>query len=95
VAELDLTAVEEVHVAGGNELDGTYLDSHAGPCPEEVWDLLAAVVPRAYRLRGITYEFHESYFPSLGLAGVQRELARAAEIGRASDVTAGVPAGNR
>jgi uncharacterized protein len=92
---LDLAAVEEVHIAGGNELHGTYLDSHAGPCPDEVWDLLAVVVPRAPHLRGITFEFHESYFSTLGIGGLERELCHAAAIGRASDVVTGVPAGDR
>ena len=44
--ELDLDAVGEIHVAGGNSLFGAYLDSHSGPCPAEVWTLLRYVAPR-------------------------------------------------
>jgi uncharacterized protein (UPF0276 family) len=95
LGDLDLTAVEEIHIAGGNELHGTYLDSHAGACPDGVWEMLSVVVPRASHLKGITFEFHESYFAHLGLAGVVRELNRAAEIGKVGNVAVGVPASGR
>ena len=39
--ELDLDQVREIHVAGGMELDGFYLDAHSGTVPEPVWRLLA------------------------------------------------------
>jgi uncharacterized protein len=77
IDELDLGRVVEVHIAGGNELAGMYTDSHAGPCPEPVWDLLEQVVPRAENLCGITFEFHESYYPLLTADGVRAELQRA------------------
>lgn len=77
--QLDLDAVHEVHIAGGNVFAGAYLDSHAGPCPEEVWQLLDHVIPRCANLRGVTFEFHESYFPRLGCHGVTEQLARASE----------------
>lgn len=78
--ELDLARVVEIHIAGGGELGGMYTDAHSGPCPEPVWDLLGEVVPRTPRLRGITFEFHESYYPAMGADGVARELERAADV---------------
>jgi uncharacterized protein (UPF0276 family) len=80
VGELDLGRVVEVHVAGGNELAGMYTDSHAGPCPEPVWELLGRVVAGAPRLSGITFEFHASYYPLLGPEGIRRQLDRAREV---------------
>jgi uncharacterized protein len=80
VAELDLGHVVEVHVAGGEEVAGSYHDSHSGPCPDEVWALLAAVTPRAPNLRAVTFEFEESYFPTLGAAGVRAELNKARAV---------------
>src|SRR5882724_3224753 len=77
VDALDLDRVVEVHVAGGNEFAGLYTDSHAGPCPEPVWELLDRVVAGARRLAGITFEFHHSYYPLLGPDGLRRELDRA------------------
>ena len=77
---LDLTAVQEIHIAGGTTLAGTYLDSHAGPCPPAVWDFLFGIVERTPNLRGITFEFHESYWHELGgERGLTQQLERAGE----------------
>ena len=80
VTALDLERVVEVHVAGGNEVAGVYRDSHAGPCPEAVWDLLRFVAPRTPRLRAITFEFHDSYYPLLKHEGIAEQLSRAREL---------------
>jgi uncharacterized protein len=77
---LDLDAVVEVHVAGGGEFAGMYTDSHSGPCPEPVWLLLEEIMPHTPNLKGITFEFHDSYFPRFGAEGVRTELARARAI---------------
>ena len=77
LGELDLTRVAEVHIAGGNELAGMYTDSHAGPCPEPVWQLLDRVVAGAPNLCGITFEFHDSYYPLLKEDGIREQLRRA------------------
>lgn len=77
---LDLTRVVEMHIAGGNELDGMYTDSHAGPVSHEVWELLDYAVPRAPNLCAITFEFHESYYSLLGLEGVSLQLERARAV---------------
>ncbi len=75
--ELDLTAVVEVHIANGSELGGMYADSHSGAPPEPVWTLLDDLVGRAPNLRGITFEFHDSYLPRIGFDGVADVIARA------------------
>jgi uncharacterized protein (UPF0276 family) len=78
--ELDLSRVVEIHIAGGSELAGMYTDSHAGPCPEPVWELLQDVVPAAPELAAITFEFHDSYYPLLGVEGIRAQLDRARAI---------------
>ena len=80
LGELDLDTIVETHVAGGTEFAGMYTDSHAGPCPEPVWDLLEYVVPRAPNLRAVTFEFHDSYYGALGPAGVRAQLQRARDV---------------
>ena len=72
---LDLDAIGEIHVAGGNSLFGAYLDSHAGACPSEVFGLLERTAPRCRNLAGVTFEFHETYFPGLGDHGRARPAA--------------------
>ena len=77
VDALALDQVIEIHIAGGTELDGMWLDSHSGACPEPVLELLDYVAARAPNLRAITFEFHESYFPVLGEDGLREQLERA------------------
>lgn len=84
---LDLSCAREIHVAGGSVLAGAYLDSHAGPCPEQVWRLLEHAVCRCENLRGITFEFHESYFPRLELDGLAGQLDLARQVWRARALT--------
>lgn len=77
IDELDLERVGEIHIAGGSEMGDMYVDSHAGPSPEPVWQLLDAVLPRAPNVAGVTFEFHDSYFPTMGVEGLRAELRRA------------------
>lgn len=77
LAALDLGAVVEIHVAGGERMMGFHTDSHTGPVDERVWDLLAFVAPRATNLRAVTFEFHESSWPMLKDDGVLAQLSRA------------------
>jgi uncharacterized protein (UPF0276 family) len=80
IHKIDLTRVVETHVAGGSELAGMYTDSHSGPSPDSVWRLLDDLVASATNLCGITFEFHESYYPRLKWDGIRREL----ELSRAA-----------
>ena len=80
LSELDLGAVVEVHIAGGGEFAGMYTDSHSGPCPEPVWALLEEIMPRTPNLKGVTFEFHDSYFPRFGAEGVREQLTRARAV---------------
>jgi hypothetical protein len=75
--EVNLERVVEIHIAGGSEFAGMWTDSHSGPCPEAVWQLLDWVLPRTPGLRGVTFEFHHSYYPVLGEDGIRSQLGRA------------------
>jgi len=78
--QLDLDIVREIHMAGGSMIGNAYTDSHAGPCPHEVWQLLERLAPCCRNLEGITFEFHDSYYPAFGAEVLRRELARLAEV---------------
>jgi uncharacterized protein (UPF0276 family) len=75
--ELDLGNVREIHLAGGMEVDGFYLDSHSGAVPAPVWALLDQIVPACPKLGGVVFELFGSWLPEIGEAGVARQLARA------------------
>ena len=73
INELNMDRVLEI-IAGGNELNGMYMDSH------EVWELLDYAVSNAPNLRGITFEFHDSYFPVLKFDGLNHQMEMARNI---------------
>jgi uncharacterized protein (UPF0276 family) len=76
LAELELEHVGEIHVAGGMELDGFYLDAHSDTIPDPVWSLLEWTLPRCPNLGGVTFELFGSWFESVGNARITADLRR-------------------
>lgn len=74
LADLPLDRVLEVHVAGGFEVDGYYLDAHAGGPDGELLALLAEVLPRLPNVRAVTFEAVPESLASLGASGVRSVL---------------------
>jgi uncharacterized protein len=74
--KLPLERVVQIHLAGGEEMEGIRLDTHAGCSPEEVWRLLEHVAPRC-PVRGVNLEV-DSHFPAP--ARLKEELDRAREV---------------
>lgn len=80
LAELDLSNVVEIHIAGGVPMMGFHTDSHTGPVLDGVWHLLEHTIPRTPHLRGVTFEFHESSFRLLGEDGILEQVDRARDL---------------
>jgi uncharacterized protein len=78
--EIDLSNVRELHVAGGMEYEGFYLDAHSGPLPEPVWALLEYALPRCPNLGGVTFELLGSWFEPLGSERLEAELRGLREL---------------
>ncbi|GAB4215963.1 MAG: DUF692 domain-containing protein [Roseiflexaceae bacterium] len=78
--ELDLTRVVEIHIGGGMLHEDFYLDAHSGPCPEELWDMLAATLERAPNAAGVTFEVFNAHYPDMGPARLIEELEHARAI---------------
>lgn len=77
---LNLDAVIEIHLAGGMELNGFYLDAHSGAVPPPVWKLFERALPSCPNLRGVTFELFGSWVSSVGEQKVARELAQMKEL---------------
>ena len=75
VAQLPLERVWEVHVAGGFEFRGYWLDAHSGAMPTPLVQLAREVVPQLPSLGALTFELLPDFFPEFGVEGVARELA--------------------
>jgi uncharacterized protein (UPF0276 family) len=74
--ELDCASIRELHLAGGVEHDGFYLDIHSGTVRDSTLALGLDVIHRAPNLSVVTYEFLKEAIPVLGDNAICAELAR-------------------
>lgn len=78
--ELPLERVVEVHLAGGFEYRGYWLDSHSGAIPAELVEIAHDVVPRLPNLRALIFELFPSYAPFVGPAQIRRQMELLREL---------------
>jgi uncharacterized protein (UPF0276 family) len=71
IASLPLDRICEVHVAGGQEQGGYYLDAHSGLVDDRLYALAAEVVPQLPALRAIVFELMPDYVTYAGLTEVE------------------------
>ena len=74
LAQLDPTRVREIHLAGGFEYQGFWLDAHSGLVPHEVMALAREVVPRLPALRAIHIEILPQFIPLLDLDALRNQI---------------------
>ena len=77
---LPLHRVRELHVAGGEEKAGFWLDGHCGLVPQAVLDIAADLVPRLPNLGAIVFEVMPDRVPAVGLRAIGQELERLRDI---------------
>jgi uncharacterized protein len=85
LSDLPLERVLEVHVAGGFEFDGYYLDAHIGGPDRESLALLADVLPRLPNVRAVTFEAVPESLAALGGDGVRSVLEALHQVTEGSD----------
>ena len=78
--ELNLDRVLEIHVAGGMEFDGVYLDAHSDTSPTPVWELLDDVLPQCRNLGGLVFELLGTWYGQVGRERLGAQLARMKEL---------------
>ncbi|MGH9077815.1 MAG: DUF692 domain-containing protein [Acidimicrobiales bacterium] len=78
VALLPLDRVVEIHLAGGQEFEGYWLDAHCGAIPAPVAGFALDLVGSLPNLRVINFEFLPPYLPRFGpdAIGCQLEVGR-------------------
>jgi uncharacterized protein (UPF0276 family) len=74
LAELPLERVWEVHLAGGLEMDGYWLDAHSGPVAPALLDLARDVVAQLPNLGALVFEIGPDFLPLLGEENLRRQL---------------------
>ena len=61
LAQLPLDRVWEVHLAGGVEQDGFWLDSHSGPMPDDLKALAGEVLAHLPNLGALNFEIYDTF----------------------------------
>lgn len=74
LACIPLERVWEVHLGGGFEHDGYWLDAHSGTVPEPVLEITQDVLPYLPNVKAITYEIFPTFIPLFGLDAIQAQL---------------------
>jgi uncharacterized protein (UPF0276 family) len=80
LAQIPLDRVWEVHLAGGFEHDGYWLDAHSGSIPEPLLALARDVVPHLTNVRALVFEVFTSFLPSFGFDGVRHEMDKLRDL---------------
>ena len=74
LSTIPLDRVWEIHLGGGFEFDGYWLDAHSGVVPEPVLKLMEELIPALPNLRAVIYEIFPSFVPLFGLDAIQKQL---------------------
>jgi uncharacterized protein len=80
LAQLPLDRVWEIHLAGGFEMEGFWLDAHSGPIPGSLLEIARQVIPALPNLKAIIFEIFPSFVPSFGLDGIREEIEKLHEL---------------
>jgi hypothetical protein len=74
LAELPLERVLEVHLAGGFEWRGRWLNAHSHGLDARLIDLAARVLPMLPNARAVVFEMGPEFLARCGIDGLRREL---------------------
>jgi hypothetical protein len=74
LGQVPLDRVWEIHLAGGFEMDGFWLDAHSGAIPDHLLDIARRVIPALPNLKAIIFEIFPSFLPAVGMETVRQQL---------------------
>lgn len=77
---IPLDRVWEMHLAGGEEHQGYWLDAHCGSIPEAVLEIARELIPRLPNLSAMIFEISLPYLPQFGVESIGEELEKMREL---------------
>jgi uncharacterized protein (UPF0276 family) len=80
LSALPLHRVWEVHLAGGFEVEGYWVDAHSGAIPPPLHDICTEVIPALPQLKAIILELFSSYLPHFGVDATCAQLERVHDL---------------
>lgn len=88
--QIPLDRVIEVHLAGGFEYEGYWLDAHSGVIPEKLFELSKKIIPSLPNLKSIIFEVFPSFIEYIGFDPIINELQRIKKLWQLRDTDAKV-----
>lgn len=80
LAEIPLDRVWEIHLAGGMEHEGYWLDAHSGAVPNELLEVTADLIPRLPNLHALIFEMFPPFLARFGPRAVASEVEKLLEL---------------
>lgn len=78
--QVPLERVWEVHLAGGHQEHGFWLDSHCGPMPSELRSVTADLIASLPNLGALTFEIYDTFLQDLKPAAIEEIVADLREL---------------
>jgi uncharacterized protein len=91
LAEIPLERVWEIHLAGGMELDGFWVDAHSGAIPDPLFEASRIIVSRLPNLKAIIFEIFTSFVETVGVGAIYAQMERLRELWSLRGTAVGEP----
>jgi uncharacterized protein len=72
--QIPLDRVWEIHIAGGTEYEGYWVDSHSGKIPKVLIELTSRIIPYLHNLKAMIFEMFPSYILEDGIKTIESQL---------------------
>ncbi len=76
LSQISLERVIEVHIAGGFEMDGFWLDAHSGEIPDHLLAIAERTIPALPNLKAIIFEIFPAFIPVVGFAVIREQIEK-------------------
>lgn len=80
LGQIPLDHVWEIHLAGGFEMEGYWLDAHSGAIPDPLFQIAKQVVPLLPNLKAIIFEIFPSFVQVVGFDAIRIEIEKLQEL---------------
>jgi len=80
VSSLPLERVWELHLAGGMDLDGFWLDGHCDAIPERLVELTREILPALPNVHALIFEVFPSFVPLVGWPKIRAQIERMRDL---------------
>jgi uncharacterized protein (UPF0276 family) len=77
---LPLERVWEIHLAGGLEMDGFWLDGHSDVIPDRLLGITQGLLPSLPNAKAMIFEVFPSFVPVMGLPKIRRQLEKMRDL---------------